>query len=295
MLKFRMSDERVPCVYDLYFIEGNPPILRLRLHKDFVEANKDKAPLELFIRSFQEKHDLGEFLPFGSGYFGFDKVIKQGETVGEFIEYNIEIPVFMKETPEPCKHCKGTGWDKYFGRPCSWCEGSKHEIFYDWRLLNAVSASLHILNIFTELFEKDTSAKNSQLLSFQIICGKGMDGYPISGTYGIDFCNWLMSLPAPHYFDEAIKAMQSVHYHITRRKSGYSWDFQAYIEKNAWLIISCPGDACGIFPEGHSWKPGEGKEYSCHNMDNPWQQILLLVALAVLSDMARKYMEEISK
>jgi hypothetical protein len=58
------------------------------------------------------------------------------------------------------------------------------------------------------------------------------------------------------------------------------------------LIISVPGNACGIFPEdNYNWKVGEGRKFSSHNMDDPGQQIMILVALAILSDMAREYMK----
>jgi hypothetical protein len=292
MLSLDVSRKIIPCVYELYYKKGNPPILKLRLHKDFVEDNKNRALLELYIEHFQKEHGLGEFLLFNTGYFGFDKAIKQGEIIGEFIEYDIEIPVFRKETSEPCKKCDGTGWDNDFDDDCSLCDGCGQEIFYDWKSLNAISASLHILNMMTENFEKETSAQNPQLLTFHIFCGKGMGGYPINGAYGIDFCNWLNSL-SPYRFDDAIIAMQDVYYYITKSKSVYEWNFQAHTQNIAWLIISCPGDACGTFPvNNYRWEPDQGEEFSCHNMDNPIQQIVLLVALAVLSDMARKYMEE---
>ena len=295
MLGYQMNKERVPCVYEISYKKrkkGNPPCIVLRLHEDFVEANKDLVPLDFFIKGFQKEHGLGEFSSLAKDSFGFNGTIKKkGRDSRGFIIYEIEIPVFQKETSIPCERCNGTGWDEDLDRKCLSCRRSKHEMSYDWKPFTAISASLQILCIMVEVFEKRTSAKNYQLLTFQLSCGKGLGHFPIWGHYGMDFCNWLNSFEASHYqFDEVLKEMEDVYSYIYNHETGY--DFQAYTGKKAWLVISCPGDACGIHPgDDYNWESGRGREFSCHNMDNPGQQIILLVALAVLSDMARKNMK----
>ena len=292
MLGHEMEDKRVPCVYELSYKKGNPPCIVLRLHEEFVEANKDITPFDFFIRKLRDDHNLGEFSSLSSDYFGFDKAIKKkGKDSKRFILYEINIPVFRVETSEPCERCGGTGWDEGLDSKCLSCRGSKNKMSFNWKPLHSISATLHILSMMMDAFNKQTSAKNNQLLTFQISCGKGMGRFPIWGHYGIDFCLWLNSLGS-HQFDEVLKEMEDVYFHIYSGEEG--WGFQAYVEERAWLIISTPGDACGIHPLGdYSWEPekGRGREYSCHNMDNPGQQIILLVALAVLSDMARKDMK----
>jgi hypothetical protein len=293
MLGFKIERGVVPCVYDISYRKGNPPCIVLRLHKDFVEANKDLIPIASFIDAIRKEHNLGEFLPLREEYFGFDNAIKKSKIVGDFIEFEIKIPVFAKKTEKLCEHCKGTGVDNFFRRECSFCEGSRYEIFYDWKSFDAISASLQILMMMTDVFDRSTQSQNCQLLTFQIHCGKGQGHYPIGGYYGISFCDWLLSFPENHQFNEVIKAMQDVYKYIHQREfSGL--DFQAYVSSDAWLVISVPGNACGIFPEGRHGL-GQGREYSCHNMDTPIQQIILLVALAVLSDMAREYYKARSK
>lgn len=287
MLEFEMTRERIPCLYELSFKKGNPPVLVLRIHDDFLRANKGLAPTETVLGYMKKEHNLGEFSPFGGEYFGFDKALKKGKTEGEFTEFDIEIPAYRKETTEICEHCEGEGWDKDLQLSCSWCDGSKHKISYDWKPLTAISASLHLLTSMTEIFDKRTSAKNHQLLTFQLICGKEMGGFPIGGAYGIDFCKWLTSFPSHHQFNQAIRAMGDVHAHIYNRKADF-WNFEAYVMENSWLIIDCPGDACGLHPSDSYWKTGRGRNFSCHNLDNPIQQIDLLTALGVLSDEARK-------
>lgn len=295
MLGYQVDRERVPCVYEISYKKrkkGNPPCIVLRLHEEFVEANKDIVPLDFFIKGLQKEHGLGEFSSLAKDSFGFDGAIKKkGRDSRGFIVYEIEIPVFQKETSVLCERCKGTGWDEDLDRECLSCRGSKHEMSYDRKSLTAISASLHALGIMMEIFDKRTSAKNYQLFTFQLSCGEGMGHFPIWGHYGIDFCKWLNSFEVPyHQFDEVIEEMEYVYSYIYNGREGFG--FQAYVEKKAWLIISVPGDACGIHPTNdYNWEPVRGREFSCHNMDDPGQQIMLLVALAILSDMARKNMK----
>lgn len=293
MLGYRIEEKRVPCVYDISYRKGNPPCIVLRLHKDFVKANKNIIPAEFFLRKVQDDHNLGEFFPLSNKCFGFDGVIKRKGRVSKgFLIYEIEIPIFKKELPDLCERCNGTGRNEDLDCECLFCHGTGHKAAYDWRPLSAISASLQVLGMMTDTYEKETSAKNYQLITFQIYCGKGQGRFPIVGHYGIDFCDWLISLKAPCRFDQATEEMSNVYSHIYGREAGLRWDFQAYLEENAWLIINCPGDACGIHPsDSYGWNPGKGKAFDCHNMDSPGQQIMILVALAILSDMAREYMK----
>ena len=294
MLGDEIARGMVPCVYEISFKKEDGPVLLLRLHKDFVEANKDLIPMASYIDGIRKEHNLGEFLPLKEEYFGFNKAIRKSRAIGDFIEFEIKIPIFAKKTKKLCNRCKGTGIDSFFKRECSFCEGGKYEIFYDWKSFDAISVSLQILMTMTDIFDQSTQSQDCQLLTFQVHCGKGQGHYPIGGYYGISFCNWLLSFPEDYQFNEVIKVMRDVYEHIHQRKFS-GWDFQAYVSGDAWLVISVPGNACGIFPESDGYKPGQGREYSCHNMDTPIQQVILLVALATLSDMARKYYKVRSK
>lgn len=291
MLGYDIEDERVPAVYELSYKRRNLPCLELRLHEEFVAAHNDTVPVEGFLKPLQKEHNIGDFSPFKEGDFGFGGALKKKGYSKGFIIYEMEIPAVRKTTNEPCERCEGTGWDKSLERECSFCRGGGHHIDYDWIPINAISASLQILSMMAETFDKRTSASIYQLLTFQLVCGKGQGHYPIGGHYGIDFCNWLNSLPK-RYFNNVIEEMQNVYSHIFGKDVYMSGDFQAYVESGTWLIISCPGDACGIHPcDSYSWKPGQGREYSCHNMDTSAQQMMLLTALGILSDMAREHME----
>ncbi|MDD5569102.1 MAG: hypothetical protein PHG23_01650 [Candidatus Pacebacteria bacterium] len=288
-LSFDLERERVPCIYEILYQAGNPPALKLRLQKNFVQACKDLSPI-ILIEASQKKHNLGEFSPLGNDWFGFNNTMAKTNETGEFIEYTVIIPVLRKELQKPCSHCKGTGRDDYFDRACSWCDGTTHEIEHNWKPFTAISATLEMLTNMAEFFKGIGSAEKFQLLSFQVRCGKKMGSWSIGGTYGIDFCNWLSGFSGHHQFSRAIEAMQKTYRHIFGKTEHFSWYFDVYTEDNAWLIISCPGDACSLYPSDYGWAPNKnmGRKFSCHNMDAPMQQLMLLTALAALSDMARE-------
>jgi hypothetical protein len=292
MLGYDIEGERIPAVYELSYKKGSPPCLELRLHEEFVAAKKDIIPIEGFLKGIQKEHNLGAFSPLKEESFGFDRALKKkGRDSRGFIIYEIEIPRVRRQLDEPCSHCKGACWNKDFGRQCTWCHGTGHKILYDWPSIDAISASLQVLGMLTGTFEERTSANDCQLLTFQLVCGKELGGYSIKGYYGIDFCRWLASLPKPYQFNNVLKEMQYVYFHIFGKDSPLGFDFHAYVDKDTWLIITVPGNASGICPSNYSWKAGKGREYGCCNMDTSAQQVMILVALGILSDMARGWMK----
>ena len=68
-----------------------------------------------------------------------------------------------------------------------------------------------------------------------------------------------------------------------------AYDFKMMM-KNGRIIMDCPGDACGVHPSEDYWDDKEetGYKFSCHNVDNPMQQLTFLAGLAALHDKARK-------
>ena len=286
MLSFDVERKLVPCVYEVSYQKGNPPCLILRINKEFLEKNKKRKPSEETISSYKKEFSFKKFSFFENNLFGFDNALGRGKVKGEFVEYIIKLIPFKRKTSNPCKYCYGTGRNKNLHMKCSFCEGEKLETIYDYTPLNAISASFELLTRLIESSEEISNSKKSQLFTFQLGIGYEKASYPIWGSYGIEFCCWLNSFSKGKRFPDVIKAMQEV-YEFIYQKEGTSYDFDAYVEENAWLIINCPGEACGIHPEGYSWKKGQGRDFSCHNMDTPVQQIILLTALAVLSDMAQ--------
>jgi hypothetical protein len=117
-------------------------------------------------------------------------------------------------------------------------------------------------------------------------------GGSVGGKVGIPMANWLMSFGENRtYLPEVIEAMLIAH----KRHKGFearSEDFNAYITGGG-FVIDCPGNACGLNPEEFAYiKRGKGFRFSCHNVDNAFQQMLLLVGLAALCDRAKREIEK---
>ena len=158
MFGYEMDRERIPCLYEILYrkrTEKNPPCIVLRLHEEFVEANKDLSQLDFFIRKLRDDHKLGEFSSLSDDYFGFDNAIRRKEKDPEgFIVYEIEIPVFRVKTSEPCERCGGTGWDDGLDSKCLSCRGGKNKISFNWKPLYSISASLQVLSLMMDIFDK---------------------------------------------------------------------------------------------------------------------------------------------
>lgn len=68
--------------------------------------------------------------------------------------------------------------------------------------------------------------------------------------------------------------------------SGY---YDARLTERGRFSVSCPGDACGLYSDEYSSHDGRmGHRFTCHNVDNPGQQLTLLAGLAALSDFVIK-------
>lgn len=64
----------------------------------------------------------------------------------------------------------------------------------------------------------------------------------------------------------------------------------AHIASDGRFMLQCLGNACdiAIYPEALHGDPDYGTNFSCHNLDQPRQQITLLAGLAKLCELARK-------
>lgn len=265
-----------------------PFALELKMDKGLIAQGKDLSSA-IFVRELQKKHNLKSFSLLGDDCFGFDRALKKIEETEKTISYLLEIPTLVKESSQPCIHCLGTGWDKSYDQECLWCHGRKKHVEYDWKPFFAISASLQIFCFLAETSDRIKISDKRQLLAFQNFCGDSINGFPLFGAYGYDFCKWLTSFPDHYCFEIAREKMAKTYEHIFKQKKDW-WHFNTYVKENAWLIINCPGDASNLHPVGCGWNQNEhrGQQFSCHNLDCSTQQLMLLTALAVLSDLARK-------
>jgi hypothetical protein len=224
--------------------------------------------------------------------WGFEgKLSRTSKTVDGFHGFHSKLPRIKKYKTDPCHYCDGTGTDEGLDQQCLFCNGEKRESYYDWKEMYALSTSLSLL---TDLInhvppQNDTSSVEQQILSFSVYIQERF--YPLFGEYSPLLVDWFRR-QGERSIDEAVDAMCAAWevmegpLHPMDRHSFYA--NIAY--SNGWLNIGCPGDACGLHPSHDSIRLIGGYEFSCHNMDNPMQQFVLLTGLAAIEMIARKTM-----
>lgn len=283
MIKYRDAH----CWYELLWRE-NPPSIGLRIHKEFIESNKidfEKAPMIKFLaKNLRIPAFNGDF----TKDIGFGGILKRKGEKDGFIEFMAEIPQVKKKTDKKCTDCKGTGEKKYDrNEKCLFCDGSGREWVMDWKGVYAISASFSALTGWLRFCEIETSATYPQLLTVQTITEQDMHGGSLSGDISIPMHKWLKSLGERVELTGMTRAMKIAYDRMYGLSNSNQYRFNAYTA-NGRFIANCPGDACGLHPADWYENKGQGFELSCHNVDNPMQQIMLLTALAVLHSMARK-------
>lgn len=281
--------ERMPCWYELSWREQlGVGGMVLRIHKDFASGVKPIPKDAPIVEHF--KRDFG-FTKFGREFgkdFGFEDSLKFLGEAGEFLEYSIPTPLVRKPTGKTCRSCKGTGWDESREDTCMYCNGERQEIGYDYTETFAISASLTTLFELMLFPEIETSCSLPQLICVNTVTIRSSHGGSLSGEYSRETVDWLKR----HELGE-IPEMVSTMCVTWERMDGRMKDFdihsfEAYLPDNdGRLLISCPGDCCGLYPSGNYGKD-RGLKISCHNTDTPQQQLTLVASLAALHKLVRE-------
>lgn len=283
--------ENICCWYELIWQEY-PPGIGLRIHKEFIENHKvdfEKSPRAKF---FAESLKIPDFGGNFNGNIGFGGILKyKGEKDG-FIDFVAEIPQIKKKTNKKCGDCKGTGKKRHYpDEKCLFCGGTGQEWTMDWNEVSQISASFTVLTGWLRFCETETSVAYPQLLTVHTITQEGMGGGSLSGDISIPMHNWLKSLGESVELTDAMRAMEIAHNKMYGLSEYARYRFNAYTSDGK-FIVNCPGDACGLHPSGWYENKEQGFEFSCHNVDTPMQQIMLLSALAILQNIARKEIKQ---
>ncbi len=284
----------IPCWYEISWNNKNPAII-VKIHKDFLPVLFGIDPNSRIITSLMTDFRFSCFSTnIKEGVFGFENVFRRTGKQGDFINFSVEIPLIEIATAEPCRRCKGKKKDE-FG-VCYSCNGHGQETHLDWKTAYAISATFTCFFMLASLRTKKTeitSCNFPQLILVDTITIRDMHGGSLSGAYSIPLVNYLKSLPVGTRLEPMTTAM------ITAYKKMFGGlrkfeqhDFRTEIHtENGWLNVSCPGDACGLNPaDPYDRRETTGYKFSCHNVDNPMQQLTLLAGLAALCDETRKWL-----
>jgi len=277
--------DRLPCWYEMSW-ETEGPALVLRVHKSYADSLsvRPDAPI---VTSFQNTFGLGSFVGDLGGNFGFNDALKnRGEKDG-FYEYGIEIPTIKSLSDSNCDRCNGSGRDQELDMTCTICDGEGKAPFYDWKHAHEVSTTLHILTMRLFYPDHDVPTTLPQLLTFE--SSGASEHSALHGEISIALKEWLASGAAGTQFPSAVAAMEAAYKKMFGPHLGFvtKHRFEAR-HKSGGLIVSCPGEACGIYPADWNFRAARGYKFSSHNVDNPAQQLQLLAGLAAIHDFARK-------
>lgn len=289
-----LTYERIPCWYELSFRKEKPAII-LRIHKDFIanaEPIKETAPI---VIGFMDHFKFSKFSGSLDGNIGFDDYFIFEGIKEDFAEFSANIPLIKKYSGKKCGDCNGSGKDQLREDECLRCMGTGKEWFYDWKLAFTVSASFTTILTWVRFPQKETSCPIPQLMTVETITEDDMHGGSLWGEYSVELCNWMRSLYLQnkdrYEITEMVEAMRITHKRMFGKINKFD-EHQIWARVasgNGWLNVSCHGDACGLHPaDDYGPREGRGYKFSCHNVDNPMQQLTLLAGLAALHDKARK-------
>lgn len=194
--------------------------------------------------------------------FGFGWLFKRGDFDREFATWRLFLP-----------DAAGYRYGKFLAR--------------DVDLLENISANFTaaLRPLFSA--ESDTPASRRQLLTVVTGTRRGqVSGHSIFGEVSVSLNRQLKEL-GRRQLPECTAAMLDA----ARFMNGHDFDpddFPACLNDDG-FVIDCPGNACGLNPAGSNFcRENEGYEFGCHNVDRPFQQLLLLVGLAALCDQMRR-------
>jgi hypothetical protein len=280
--------ENIPCWYELSFRKS---ALILRIHKEFIEKQRVDLSKSPIVEHYKKELKLPDFEDDFSKNIGFGGVFKYLREIDNFVEFEITTPKIKEITASPCVGCNGTGLrEDYYDSKCAFCDGTGYKWSMQWEEIVKISATFSILTTWLKYPDIETTSPLPQLLILDTITQEGLNGGSLGGDIGIPFKLYLESLGERVELPRATIAMKNAHNHMFGNPDLYQdWDFGAYVRSGK-FIINCPGNACGLHPSEWHGDENEGFEFTCHNVDSPAQQLVLIIGLAVLCGMARKNM-----
>jgi hypothetical protein len=282
-----LTRDAIPCWTKLVWQE-DPPTISILVHQNIVDelhTIPTNAPIiPIFLRDLPKGTT---FSPAREGGWGFDGILKQlSLTPDGFVPFSFEIPLVKKMGDEQCPYCDGAGNDDLRDRKCPHCvEGRAW--YYDLRTIWPISASITMLTTRLGRFppDHDTSAARPQLLSFDT-CASPRN-CAMSGQFSAQLVDWFRRLGV-QTLDEPTKAMTTVWNKMHGGSEKYCRLSAQIAYPDGWVNIHCPGDACSLNPDSGRVPKTGGYEFSSHNLDDPFQQLTLLAALAAIETEARQ-------
>lgn len=220
--------------------------------------------------------------------FGFNKLIRKANESGNYIDYSVDLPRIHINTTFACVYCGGSGkTEESYSNKCLRCEGSGKKHVWNWREAYITTFSLNLLFTTLDLCDQ-TSAKERQHVTLEVLSERDQHqhGSSLGGMFGIEFMDFIRGRDFGTNNNElqtTIKSMRSAYSQMMKGIYSKIQRFGANI-RDGYLILDCPGDACGIHTSEHGTQIGTGARFSCHNVDTPAQALTLITGIANLVD-----------
>jgi len=230
-------------------------------------------------------------------WFGFDRALEIAQhPSGEYREFIGRLPRVRVKSRRKCFSCEGSG--SQHREACFSCDGTGKDYDLKRRHAEALAMSIGLLLSPFEYNEHETGSRDSQLLTVHLYISE--QGAPIGGTVGVPLHRWAREYPQYSELTNCTDAMKQAYGRMmgeSRVRPNYPFGCRAMVySSHHHISLDCPGNACGVYglPDDD---PGDNNGYrlSCHNVDNPTQQLTLLTGLAALHDRADREMREQTK
>jgi len=278
--------DAVPFCYGFSW-QAEPPALVLLVNPGFVAGAMVVPADDLIAKGPLEKFGLESFAGDLEGEsFGFNGALVHQGNDGKLVRYCVAIPQF-EELGNDCGECKGTGErDGSLGRNCLHCQGLGKERILHRERLWAISASLELFFLLARSFSHREQLASPYLQLMEVMIGIDTSGCGLSAECSPAVKGWLLQHSNEETASKVYEAMEQTYRVMFPHERVHPFfGCRVHFEGEGRLIADCPGDATGLYPEKMSSDPGEGFEFGSHNVDVPYQLLLLLTALAKLHNL----------
>ncbi|KND48369.1 MAG: hypothetical protein AB197_00440 [Parcubacteria bacterium C7867-002] len=295
-----LRSDRIPRKYQLSWNSHKTAIV-ISIHTDCIRNAQVLTPDLPIVKHLTERHMKDPLLDSFEGNlqkdsFGFNRLIRKTNEIGDYVKFSVDIPRIKIETNFLCEECGGTGKRFEHETACNYCGETGKKSVINYKEAFMITSSLNILFNILECHEH-TSARESQHLRIYILSEPEQHGSSLGGIFGIDLSNYLASESSElidTILPEVTRAMRQAYNH-TGLASRY--DFPDSIRgelRDGYLMLECPGDACGIHSSHHGRRQNMGHEFTCHNVDQPAQGLTLLTGIASLVGQADLYIPNLT-
>jgi len=264
-MKIVHVEKFVPRWYEFGWEGGREPAFVIQVDEAVLaDCFKDRLRQDVVSHILQSRN-LETFEQDPENGFGFNaaRLVTQGVKNG-MVEFRLPLPRCAGET----------------------CRIDRHERSINWTAMTAVASTLE--KFFSRLRFPDTESQSQRpqlaVVELAIVPDRLMHAFPIYGEVSPHFAVWL-GKDGERELPEVRDAIRDALNRLTWPAS-YN-EFFAKVGEDGRFMMLVTGN-CACVHGHHDFHPGEGYEFSSHNVDTCLQQLSLLAGLAALHGLAKR-------